>query len=173
MAFFQTGRSYSKEGQRIGWIVLAFNTNGTALVAFNDIDRSVHEIMEVPNYGGITDTTVLEAYDRCEYRRDLYLADQMLKFLEGQALLAPTIEDLARAKRPQRLRARFRGKAPLEAARKALLKLKCVPHMVESGGGWYTLEFMWTGNVKGGAGSAEYFLRQHEGAPYTIWHTGT
>ena len=172
MAFFQTGRSYSAEGQRIGWIVLAFNTNGTALVAFNDIDRGIREIMELPSAGGITDAFVLEAYDRCAYRRDLYLAEQMVKFLEGQALLAPTLEEQARAKRPQRLRARFRGKAPMEAARRALLVVKTVPQMVENGGGWFTLEFMWTGTVKGHRDSAEYFLRENGAAPYTIWHTG-
>lgn len=62
---FQTGRSYTKEGQRIAWAVTYVFDDGWCEVSFYDLDRFIEGRSVLPKAPeAVTDADVLFLYDQ-------------------------------------------------------------------------------------------------------------
>lgn len=88
---FQTGRTYTKEGQRIAWAVTCVFDDGWSEVSFYDLDRFIEGRSVLPKAPeAVTDADVLFLYDHNAYRG--YIENPDLKLaLRDAALAAPVL----------------------------------------------------------------------------------
>lgn len=79
---WNTGRQYTKEGQRIAAVRVAGG------IVFVDVDRGIDGfIVDVP----FTEARILEAYDNNRYTGQFYQFDEERRMLEERARLVPAI----------------------------------------------------------------------------------
>lgn len=88
---FQTGRQYTREGQRIAWAVTNLFEDGWCEVTFHDLDRCVEGRSVLPKAPeAVTDADVLLLYDHGAYRG--YIENPTLKLaLRDAAKAVPAL----------------------------------------------------------------------------------
>lgn len=81
---FNTGRAYTEHGQRIAWVPTLRRADGKVVVIFHDLDRMITQIVAVEP--PVSPSRVLDAYDACDYIRDMgWVSDELENDLKAAA----------------------------------------------------------------------------------------
>lgn len=83
---FNTGRQYSKHGQRIAYAQIATGADGHKQVAYVDADRGLSGMLRLPTF--VTNDSVLFAMDHRQMLAGVLLSDEV-----EQALLQAAVEE--------------------------------------------------------------------------------
>lgn len=95
---FNTGREYTKHGQRVAWALLLREVGGGNIVAFVDADRGIDGVVRVDGHTLPDNLDVLNQYDKCAYLHNYLipgdvedaLREAALKHVEGSPRCADT-----------------------------------------------------------------------------------
>ncbi len=88
---FNTGREYTKHGQRVAWALLLREVGGGNIVAFVDADRGVSNVVRVDGHMLPDNLDVLNQYDKCAYLRNYLIPGDVEDALREAALTADSL----------------------------------------------------------------------------------
>ncbi|MDH1555935.1 hypothetical protein N5E86_15890 [Stutzerimonas stutzeri] len=88
---FNTGREYTKHGQRVAWALLLREVGGGNIVAFFDADRGVSNVVRVDGHMLPDNLGVLNQYDKRAYLRNYLIPGDVEDALREAALAADSL----------------------------------------------------------------------------------